>query len=117
MFYTLQGDQKTLVSPEENTRLLYWRTSTFWVMLIGYVGYYICRGNLAAAFPLLTQEFGYSNTQLGLIASLSEMAYASGKFINGPLADKIGGRKIFLVGMAGAISFNLIFANRWRNKF
>ena len=110
MFYTLQGDQKTLVSPEENTRLLYWRTSTFWVMLIGYVGYYICRGNLAAAFPLLTQEFGYSNTQLGLIASLSEMAYAAGKFINGPLADKIGGRKIFLVGMAGAIFFNIIFA-------
>ncbi|MDB9968308.1 MFS transporter [Gammaproteobacteria bacterium] len=110
MFYTLQGDQKTLVSSEENTRLLYWRTSTFWVMLIGYVGYYICRGNLAAAFPLLTQEFGYSNTQLGLIASLSEMAYAAGKFINGPLADKIGGRKIFLVGMAGAISFNIIFA-------
>ena len=110
MFYTLQGDQKTLVSSEENTRLLYWRTSTFWVMLIGYVGYYICRGNLAAAFPLLTQEFGYSNTQLGLIASLSEMAYAAGKFINGPLADKIGGRKIFLVGMAGAIFFNIIFA-------
>ena len=110
MFYTLQGDQKTLVSPEENTRLLYWRTSTFWVMLIGYVGYYICRGNLPAAFPLLTQEFGYSNTQLGLIASLSEMAYATGKFINGPLSDKIGGRKIFLVGMAGAISFNIIFA-------
>ena len=110
MFYKLQGDQKTLVSSEENTRLLYWRTSTFWVMLIGYVGYYICRGNLAAAFPLLTQEFGYSNTQLGLIASLSEMAYAAGKFINGPLADKIGGRKIFLVGMAGAIFFNIIFA-------
>ena len=110
MFYTLQGDQKAPVSSEENTRLLLWRTSTFWVMLVGYVGYYICRGNLAAAFPLLTQEFGYSNTQLGLIASLSEMAYAAGKFINGPLADKIGGRKIFLVGMAGAIFFNIIFA-------
>ena len=61
-------------------------------------------------FLCLTQEFGYSNTQLGLIASLSEMAYATGKFINGPLADKIGGRKIFLVGMAGAIFFNIIFA-------
>ncbi len=110
MFYTLQGDQKTPVSSAENTRLLRWRTSTFWVMLVGYVGYYICRGNLSAAFPLLEQEFGYSNTQLGLIASLSEMAYAAGKFINGPLADKIGGRKIFLVGMAGAIFFNIIFA-------
>ena len=110
MFYILQGDQKVLLSPSDNQRLLRWRTSTFWVMLIGYVGYYLCRGNLAAAFPLLEQEFGFSNTQLGLIASLSEMAYAAGKFINGPLADRIGGRKIFLVGMAGAIFWNIVFA-------
>lgn len=79
-------------------------------MLVGYVGYYICRGNLSAAFPLLEQEFGYSNTQLGLIASLSEMAYAAGKFINGPLADRLGGRRIFLVGMAGAIFWNIVFS-------
>jgi len=110
MFYTLQGDHKVPVSDSDNNRLIRWRTSTFWVMLIGYVGYYICRGNLSAAFPLLEQEFGYSNTQLGLIASLSEMAYAAGKFINGPLADRIGGRKIFLTGMAGAIFFNVVFA-------
>lgn len=110
MFYTLQGTQKVLVPPSEGQRLLRWRTSTFWVMLIGYVGYYICRGNLSAAFPLLEQEFGYSNTQLGIIASLSEMAYAAGKFVNGPLADKIGGRRIFLVGMTGAIFWNIIFA-------
>ncbi|NQV70469.1 MAG: MFS transporter [Pseudohongiella sp.] len=110
MFYTLQGDQKITVSAADNRQLLRWRTSTFWVMLIGYVGYYLCRGNLSAAFPLLEQEFGYSNTQLGLIASLSEMAYAAGKFINGPLADRIGGRRIFLVGMAGAIVFNIVFA-------
>jgi sugar phosphate permease len=110
MFHTLQNGIKTPVSPAENARLLRWRTSTFWVCLIGYVGYYLCRGNLSAAFPLLEQEFGYSNTQLGLIASLSEMAYAAGKFVNGPLADRLGGRKIFLVGMAGAILWNFIFA-------
>ena len=110
MFYTLQGDVKTPVSDSDNQKLTRWRTSTFWVMLIGYVGYYICRGNLSAAFPLLEQEFGFTNTQLGLIASLSEMAYAAGKFINGPLADRIGGRKIFLTGMAGAIFFNIVFA-------
>ena len=110
MFYSLQGDQKVPLSESENLRLVKWRISTFWVCLVGYVGYYICRGNLAAAFPLLEEEFGYSNTQLGLIASLSEMAYAAGKFINGPLADRIGGRKIFLIGMAGAIVWNIVFA-------
>ena len=110
MFHRLLDGIKVPVSAQDNQRLLRWRVSTFWVCLLGYVGYYICRGNLSAAFPLLEQEFGYSNTQLGLIASLSEMAYATGKFINGPLADRIGGRKIFLVGMAGAIFWNIIFA-------
>ncbi len=87
-----------------------WCQSTFAVMLFGYVGYYICRGNLSAAFPLMSQEFGYSNAQLGIIASTSEIAYAIGKFINGPAADKFGGRRIFLLGMVGAIIMNLIFS-------
>lgn len=110
MFYTIEGNQKIPLSAADNLRLLRWRASTFWVMLFGYVGYYLCRGNLAAAFPLLEQEFGYSNTQLGMIAAFSEIAYAVGKFINGPLADKIGGRRIFLIGMAGAIFWNIIFS-------
>jgi sugar phosphate permease len=33
-----------------------------------------------------------------------------GKFVNGPLADRVGGRRMFLVGMAGAIFWNLIFS-------
>ncbi len=110
MFYTQVEGRRNPVSDEESTLLAKWRLSTFWVMLIGYIGYYLCRGNLSAAFPLLEQEFGYSNTQLGLIVSLSEIAYAAGKFINGPLADRLGGRRIFLVGMAGAVFWNLIFA-------
>ena len=90
-FYTNATGVLTPVSGEQQSQLVRWRLSTFWVCLVGYVGYYLCRGNLSAAFPLLEQEFGYSNTQLGLIASLSEIAYATGKFINGPLADKVGG--------------------------
>lgn len=94
---------------DETQILRKWQISTFWVMLLGYVGYYLCRGNISVALPLLSQEFGYTNTQLGLILTLSEFAYAAGKFINGPLADKIGGKKIFLIGMAGAILFNILF--------
>ena len=110
MFYILENNQQVSLAVADNLRLQRWRLSTFWVMLLGYVGYYLCRGNLSAAFPLLAQEFGFSNTQLGLIASISEIAYAAGKFINGPLADKIGGRRIFLIGMAGAIFWNIIFS-------
>jgi sugar phosphate permease len=93
----------------DEIKLRRWRTSTFWVMLIGYIGYYLCRGNLPASFGLLQKEFGYTNTELGLIATYSEVMYSAGKFINGPLADKLGGKKFFLLGMIGAILFNVLF--------
>jgi sugar phosphate permease len=97
-------------NPIELIKLKRWRLSTFWVCLMGYVGYYICRKNLSAAIPLMSVEFGFSNSELGLIALYSEIAYALGKFINGPLGDKIGGKKIFLIGMAGAIGANILFS-------
>lgn len=97
-------------TPEELIRLKRWRMGAFWVCLIGYIGYYLCRKNLSAAFPLMEEAFGYSNSQLGLIAFYSELAYAAGKFVNGPLADRIGGKKIFLIGMLGAIVCNFAFA-------
>ena len=96
-------------SPEQLTRLKRWRLSTTLVMIFGYIGYYLCRGNLSAALPLLSSTFSYSNTDLAIIMTVSELAYALGKFLNGPLADKIGGRIIFLSGMVGAIVFNVLF--------
>tara|TARA_R110000868_G_scaffold16687_19_gene74263 strand:- start:710 stop:2032 length:1323 start_codon:yes stop_codon:yes gene_type:complete len=96
-------------TPVELIRLKKWRMSVFWVCLVGYIGYYLCRKNLSAAFPLMTEEFGFTNSQLGLIAFYSELAYAAGKLINGPLADRFGGRKLFLLGMLGAIACNILF--------
>ncbi|MGV3522895.1 MAG: MFS transporter [Candidatus Sericytochromatia bacterium] len=98
------------LSQSDLKKLIRWRNSTFLVMLFGYIGYYLIRQNISAAFPLMEQAFGYTNSQLGLIAASSEIVYALGKFINGPLGDKIGGKRIFLIGMAGGIVCNLVFA-------
>lgn len=110
MFKVLENGYWRLPSSIETKQLKFWQASTFWVCLIGYIAYYVCRANLPAAFPLMSATFGYTNTQLGMIGALSEFVYALGKFINGPLADKLGGRKIFLVGLAGAAFFNVVFA-------
>ena len=96
-------------TPDELKTLNQWRRSSFWVVLIGYIGYYLCRGNLSAALPLLSQEFHFSNTELGIILTFSELAYAGGKLINGPLADRLGGKFVFLMGMLGAVFFNIVF--------
>lgn len=96
-------------SPHELVRLNRWRISTYWVMLIGYIGYYLVRGNLAVAVPLIAQEFQYTNTELGVIITFSELAYALGKFTTGPWADKVGGKKVFIIGLTGGIFFNFLF--------
>lgn len=103
--------QAALFAPDNDqlARLSRWRVSTFWVMLVGYIGYYLVRGNLAVALPLLSQKFGYTNLQLGVILTFSELAYALGKFTTGPLADQIGGKKIFMLGMWGGVLFNFAF--------
>ena len=97
--------------PQELKKLKLWQFSTLSVMLFGYVGYYLCRKNITAALPLLSESFNYSNTDLGKIGSAALIVYAIGKFINGPLGDQIGGRKIFLMGMIGALISNLLFAS------
>lgn len=105
----MQGELRAPTA-QELKKLKKWQLNTFWVCLIGYIGYYLCRKNLSAAIPLISTEFGYTNTELGLIALYGEIAYAIGKFINGPLGDKVGGKKIFLLGMIGAIIANLLFS-------
>ena len=87
---------------------IYTAKTTF-CLIIGYIGYYFCRNNLAAAFPMLSKTFSFTNAQLSLIAFYSELAYALGKIANGPLIDKFGGKYFFLIGMIGTIIFNLIF--------
>ncbi len=96
-------------NPQQLKRLVAWRVSTFWVMLIGYIGYYLIRGNLPVALPLLSREFGYTNLELGKILTFSELAYALGKLTTGPYADTLGGKKIFMMGMLGGIVFNFLF--------
>ena len=39
------------LTDSQHKTLLRWRTSTFLVMLFGYVGYYMIRQNLSAALP------------------------------------------------------------------
>ncbi len=83
------------------------------LLLVGYSGYYLCRSNLSIATPLLIEEFGkqgVTKTTIGGIVSLATLFYAFGKFVSGSLADRVGGRTMFLTGMIGAALCSIIFA-------
>ena len=93
-------------------KLELWQRITLALLVTGYAGYYLCRSHFAVAKPLLLHEFhgqGLDKAVLGDIAFCGTLAYAAGKFANGSIADFVGGRRMFLTGMAGAILFSVLF--------
>ena len=83
----------------------------------GYASLYFCRADLSVATPLLAKElvrrgltYDGALVSIGAITSLGILAYALGKPFIGGLGDYWGGRINFLLGLAGATVFTLLFA-------
>jgi sugar phosphate permease len=74
-------------------------------LCLGYVGVYLCRKNLPVAVPLLQTAFHASKEQIGWIISISNLSYMAGK-LAGPLTDRIGGRRGFLLSLCGVAAFS-----------
>lgn len=115
----LSGSSATAIAPDVATgaRMRRWQALTLGLVVIGYAGYYLCRSNLSVALPMIIDDLARggldpaaARIRLGSIASLGVLAYAIGKFPSGILADFLGGRRNFLIGMSGAVVFTLWFA-------
>lgn len=74
-------------------------------LVVGYIGIYLCRKNFSVANPLIRQAFGLNKEQIGKVASYSTIAYMLGKFIFGPLIDRLGGRVAFLLALLAVAVF------------
>ena len=74
---------------------------------VGYIGIYLCRKNLAVAVPLLQASLHLSKQQVGQVASVGTCAYAFGKLLSGPVVDRLGGRRGFLLSMMLVAIFGL----------
>src|SRR5262249_22164372 len=71
--------------------------------------FYMSRYNLSAIQQSLKETFGWSHTEYTKVAGAGLAVYGLAVFLNGPLADKIGGKRAILIGSAGAALFNLLF--------
>jgi OPA family glycerol-3-phosphate transporter-like MFS transporter len=99
------------------SRERYWQGLILALLISGYAGYYLCRSNLSATLPLIVDGMvqegmdpAAARLRLGTIASLGVLAYAIGKFLSGTLADFLGGKRNFLLGMGGSVAFTIWFA-------
>jgi len=98
-------------------KLAVWQAVTVTLLFIGYAGYYLCRSNFSVALPLIIDELAahginadQAKIRLGTMASFGVLFYALGKFFLGGMADFLGGKRNFLIGMGGSVLFTLVFS-------
>ena len=85
-------------------RALNWLTLGF-----TYAAMYMGRYNLSFANKALSDTYGWDKTQIGAIITAALTIYGISALFNGPIADRIGGRKAMLIGVFGSVVFNLVF--------
>jgi OPA family glycerol-3-phosphate transporter-like MFS transporter len=85
------------------------RTQNWIILGLLYAFFYMTRYNFAAVMPDLASRFGWTNTDLGVFETLMPAIYGPAVFINGPLCDRIGGKKAFLIGAVGVVVMNFLF--------
>jgi OPA family glycerol-3-phosphate transporter-like MFS transporter len=86
------------------------RRAINWLTLgFTYSAMYMGRYNLSFANNALSHTYGWGKTQVGAIITAALTIYGISAMFNGPLADKIGGRRAMLLGACGTIVFNVFF--------
>jgi len=86
--------------------------STGWLLAIcvSRIGAYMVYIAYAATLPVLQREWHLSGTAAGSIASAFQVAYAVSLMGCSELADRVGARRVFLVGTAASALAALAFA-------
>lgn len=95
--------------PEYSQKFRLRRAQNWLTLGTMYAAMYMGRYNFSFANAKLSQTYGWSKTQVGAIISAATLIYGISAIFNGPLADRIGGRKAMLLGASGAVVFNLAF--------
>ena len=87
----------------------FWRKRLMYSMMIGYATFYFVRKNMSMANPALCKEFGFTNTEMGIILSVATIVYAISKFTSGIMADRSNPRYLMATGLVIAATMNIFF--------
>jgi MFS transporter, OPA family, glycerol-3-phosphate transporter len=86
---------------------------TYACLYMGRYNFNVSKGAIGAAYH-------FSKTQMGVVATVGFWVYALSVLVNGPIADRFGGRRAILIGTAGAALLNavlgLFFFAAWDSK-
>lgn len=94
------------LSPEFQRR----RTLNWLVLGLLYAFFYMTRYNWTVTAPTIQNYLGWQgHSQIGAFESMLPLVYGLSVVLNGPFADRVGGRKAFLIGAVGVVIMNILF--------
>ena len=90
---------------QKDPKYEFWRLRIFGITWLAYAGFYLTRASFSVAKIGILEDPNLSLTteNMGVIDGLYLTAYAVGQFVWGMLGDKVGTRKIVLLGLIGSI--------------
>ncbi len=92
--------------PQHSARFRVRRVANWLPMGLAYAFLYMGRDNLTVAKNALAEQM--PKDDFGLIFGVGAVVYGVSFLINGPLIDRVGGRRGFLIGIAGALVANVL---------
>ncbi|KQL46091.1 hypothetical protein AN963_13930 [Brevibacillus choshinensis] len=98
------------VTPAANSKHKY---LVLGLLCLGWIINYFDKVAINVAVIPISQEFGLSETQVGLILSSFFLSYAIMQPIGGSLADKFGSRKVILISVICWSVFTILTGTAW----
>lgn len=99
-----------VTDPREIDRLYrYWRVRVMYAMTTGYALFYFTRKNISMAAKPISDEFGFTNTQWGVVLSTATVVYALSKFFSGVIGDRANPRWLMAGGLMLSALANVAF--------
>jgi sugar phosphate permease len=87
----------------------YWRVRVMYAMTTGYALFYLVRKNISMAAKPIADEFGFTNTQWGLVLSAATVVYALSKFFSGIIGDRVNSRLLMATALLLSALTNVFF--------
>jgi MFS transporter, OPA family, glycerol-3-phosphate transporter len=101
--------ESDFVRPKHSRQFKVRRALNWLTLGITYATMYMGRYNLSFANKSLSDNYGWDKTTIGTIITAALTIYGISALFNGPLTDRIGGRKAMLIGSIGTVIFNFFF--------
>ena len=93
-------------------RRLWWEMLILGCMYAGYMGFILCRTAIYAASPAMVGDpaLGLSKAMFGAVLGWGTAGMVVGKLLSGAVADRLGGRRVFLSALAITATTALAFS-------